>query len=81
MNYSDKLFAPGAASTIRCLTSEAEANGRDAIQAATKEQLAAALSPSGIIVENVFLKGIVLPKQLYFLFYFFLKIVKIGHNL
>lgn len=69
MDYADKLLAPAAASTIRGLTSEAEAkalytSGRGAIQDAMKDQLKTALSPRGIIVENVFLKGIVLPQQL-----------------
>lgn len=69
MDYAERLIAPAAASTIRTLTSEAEAkalytSGRGAIQDAMTEQLKTALSPRGIIVENCFLKGIVLPQQL-----------------
>mmetsp|Transcript_17890 Transcript_17890/g.21433 ORF Transcript_17890/g.21433 Transcript_17890/m.21433 type:complete len:275 (-) Transcript_17890:166-990(-) len=68
-DYSGKIIAPAAASTIRSLTSNVEAkalytNGRDQIQADMKDQLTAALDPRGIIVENVYLKGIVLPSQL-----------------
>mmetsp|Transcript_3463 Transcript_3463/g.5014 ORF Transcript_3463/g.5014 Transcript_3463/m.5014 type:complete len:276 (+) Transcript_3463:53-880(+) len=67
--YSEKIIAPAAASTIRSLTSNVEAkalytNGRDEIQADMKEQLTEALAPRGIIIENAFLKGIVLPQQL-----------------
>jgi len=67
--YSSKIIAPAAASTIRSLTSNVEAkalytNGRDEIQATMKQQLTDALAPRGVTVENVFLKGIILPKQL-----------------
>lgn len=68
-NYITTLIEPEAASTIRGLTSEAQAkalytSGRNKIQQAVKEELEARLGPHGIVIVDVLLKGIKLPEQL-----------------
>lgn len=67
--YVKLLLEPEAASAVRGLTSESEAkalytSGRSMIQNAVKEELERKLSPLGIIVVDVLLKGIKLPKEL-----------------
>ena len=68
-NYQDVLIHPEAASAIRGLTSEYDAkalytSGRNVIQHALREELRAALSPRGIVVEDVLLKEVILPEEL-----------------
>jgi regulator of protease activity HflC (stomatin/prohibitin superfamily) len=68
-NYIQVLIKPEAASAVRGLTSESEAkalysSGRNLIQDALKEELTTKLGPRGIIIEDVLLKDILLPKEL-----------------
>jgi len=68
-NYRDVLIKPEAASAIRGLTSESEAkalysSGRNMIQDTIKDELTAKLAPRGIVVQDVLLKDLELPKQL-----------------
>ena len=68
-DYIDVLIKPEAASAIRGLTSESEAkalytNGRNAMQDTIKEELTAKLAPRGIVIQDVLLKDMALPKQL-----------------
>jgi regulator of protease activity HflC (stomatin/prohibitin superfamily) len=60
---------PELASAVRGLTSEVEAkalytSGRALIQEKLKVELAKVLMPRGIVVEDVLLKAVTLPKQL-----------------
>lgn len=69
MGYVSLLIEPEAASAVRGLTSESEAkalytSGRSLIQNAVKEELERKLKPLGIIVVDVLLKGIKLPREL-----------------
>ena len=68
-NYIEVVIKPEAASATRGLTSESYAkdlytSGRSTIQTALREELSSSLGPRGIIVEDVLLKDITLPKQL-----------------
>lgn len=67
--YRDKLIAPEASSAVRGLTSESEAkalytSGRTEIQNKLKSELRNNLSPRGIVIEDVLLKAVILPKDL-----------------
>lgn len=67
--YSKTIIEPQISSTVRGLTSEVEAkalytSGRSLIQNKLKEDLSATLEPRGIIIEDVLLKAVVLPKEL-----------------
>ena len=67
--YRDKLIAPEASSAVRGLTSESEAkalytSGRSEIQNKLKSELTNNLSPRGIVIEDVLLKAVILPKDL-----------------
>lgn len=69
INYISTLIEPEAASALRGLTSESEAkalysSGRNKIQQAVKEELESRLSDHGIIILDVLLKGIKLPREL-----------------
>lgn len=68
-DYIHTLLEPEAASAIRGLTSESDAkalysSGRNLIQDSVKSELVEKLVPRGIIVDDVLLKDLVLPKQL-----------------
>jgi len=63
------IIQPELSSAVRGLTSEADAkalytSGRGEIQRKLKAEMIAVLEPHGIILEDVLLKAIVLPKQL-----------------
>ncbi len=67
--YVNKLIAPEASSAVRGLTSESEAkalytSGRGEIQNKLKTELTQNLSPRGIVIEDVLLKAVILPKDL-----------------
>ena len=67
--YVNKLIAPEASSAVRGLTSESEAkalytSGRSEIQNKLKTELTQNLSPRGIVIEDVLLKAVILPKDL-----------------
>lgn len=69
VHYIKTLIEPEAASAVRGLTSESEAkalytSGRSLIQNSIKDELDVKLRPAGIILVDVLLKGIVLPKEL-----------------
>lgn len=68
-DYASRLVAPAASSIIRSLTAEVEAkalytSGRDEIQQSMNDALKDELQDSGIIIEQVYLQGVVLPAQL-----------------
>lgn len=68
-NFIEKVVTPEASSAIRGLTSESEAkalytSGRSEIQNNLKEELTKRLGPRGIVVEDVLLKNVILPKEL-----------------
>lgn len=68
-NYEDVLIAPELASSVRGLTSKGKAealynNSRKVLQEQLKASMEKQLKPRGIILENVLLKGIVLPPVL-----------------
>lgn len=65
----DTIVRPELASSVRGLTSEAEAkalytSGRSEIQRRLKEDLVSVLGPRGIEIEDVLLKAVTLPAQL-----------------
>jgi len=67
--YVDTIVRPELASSVRGLTSEAEAkalytSGRSEIQRRLKEDLVSVLGPRGIEIEDVLLKAVTLPAQL-----------------
>ncbi|KAL3920936.1 MAG: hypothetical protein SGILL_003015 [Bacillariaceae sp.] len=67
--YESKLIAPEVSSAVRGLTSEAEAkalytSGRSEVQNRLKAELSTNLNPRGIVIEDVLLKAVVLPKDL-----------------
>jgi prohibitin 1 len=67
--YEAKVITPEASSTIKGLTSEYEAkalytSGRTEIQNKLKRELEDHLNPRGILIEDVLLKAVVLPKEL-----------------
>lgn len=67
--FREVVMKPEIASAVRGLTSEAEAKalytaGRLEMQKKLKEELVHALSPRGIVIEDVLLKHVVLPSQL-----------------
>lgn len=69
VNYQEVLIEPEAASAIRGLTSEQDANalytsGRNVIQEALKAELIKSLGPRGITIEDVLLKEVELPSEL-----------------
>jgi prohibitin 1 len=64
-----KLVIPEASSSVRGLTSESEAkalytSGRIELHNRMKDELTEKLGPKGILVEDVLLKNVVLPKDL-----------------
>jgi prohibitin 1 len=68
-NYVQVLLRPEAASAVRGLTSESVAkalysSGRTVIQDAVKTELREKLGSRGVIIEDVLLKDIVLPREL-----------------
>ena len=68
-DYLRKLVAPETSSSVRGLTSESEAkalytSGRSELQNGMRAELKAKLEPKGILVEDVLLKNVVLPKDL-----------------
>lgn len=68
-DYIHTLLEPEAASAVRGLTSESDAkalysSGRNLIQDSVKAELVTKLAPRGIIIDDVLLKDLVLPKQL-----------------
>merc|ERR1711988_63482 len=68
-DYEKILITPELQSAVRGLTSEVSAkalytSGRTEIRNKLMEELKEKLSPRGIILEDVLLKGIKLPKQL-----------------
>ena len=58
--YVNKLIAPEASSAVRGLTSESEAKALYT----SKTELTQNLSPRGIVIEDVLLKAVILPKDL-----------------
>ena len=67
--YVDTIVRPELASSVRGLTSEAEAkalytSGRSQIQRRLKDELVSLLGPRGIEIEDVLLKAVTLPAQL-----------------
>lgn len=69
VNYEEVLIQPELSSAVRGLTSEVSAkalytSGRMEIRDKLMAELKAKLTPRGIILEDVLLKGIKLPKQL-----------------
>jgi len=67
--FEEIVIKPELRSIVRGLTSEVEAkalytSGRSEIQRRLKEELSEALRPRGIVVEEVLLKAVQLPKQL-----------------
>lgn len=68
-DYESIMIMPELQSAVRGLTSEASAkalytSGRTEIRTKLMEELKEKLSPRGIVLEDVLLKGIKLPKQL-----------------
>merc|ERR1712224_482601 len=69
-DYENRVVVPEVSSSVRGLTSESDAkalysgNGRNVIQNKLKEELSEKLEPRGIVVEDVLLKNINLPKEL-----------------
>ena len=68
-DFMRKLVSPEASSSVRGLTSESEAKalytaGRSELQNRMKSELTEKLEPKGILVEEVLLKNVVLPKDL-----------------
>jgi len=68
-NYAEVVIQPELASAVRGLTSESEAKalyteGRSEMQTRLKDQLGGALSPRGIVIEDVLLKAVTLPELL-----------------
>jgi regulator of protease activity HflC (stomatin/prohibitin superfamily) len=68
-DFVRKLVIPEASSSVRGLTSESEAKalytaGRSELQTQMKDELSTKLGPKGIVVEDVLLKNVVLPKDL-----------------
>lgn len=68
-DFMRKLVAPEASSSVRGLTSESEAKalytaGRSELQNRMKSELTEKLEPKGILIEDVLLKNVVLPKDL-----------------
>eukprot|EP00747_Dinoflagellata_sp_TGD_P167457 gnl/TRDRNA2_/TRDRNA2_191901_c0_seq1.p1 gnl/TRDRNA2_/TRDRNA2_191901_c0~~gnl/TRDRNA2_/TRDRNA2_191901_c0_seq1.p1 ORF type:complete len:403 (-),score=70.40 gnl/TRDRNA2_/TRDRNA2_191901_c0_seq1:54-1262(-) len=68
-DYENIIIQPEVRSVVRGLTSEADAkalytSGRNEIQRKIKEELSERLGRRGIVVEDVLLKAVKLPKQL-----------------
>ena len=68
-SFVEKLVTPEASSSVRGLTSESEAkalytSGRNELQSRLQSELTNKLAPKGIVVEDVLLKNVVLPKAL-----------------
>merc|ERR1711975_137769 len=68
-SYEETVIMPELQSAVRGLTSEVSAkalytSGRSEIRNKLMEELKAKLDPRGIVLEDVLLKGIKLPKQL-----------------
>lgn len=68
-DFMCKLVAPETSSSVRGLTSESEAKalytaGRSELQNRMKAELTEKLQPKGIVIEDVLLKNVVLPKSL-----------------
>jgi len=69
-DFENRVIVPEVSSSVRGLTSESDAkalysgNGRNAIQGKLKEELTEKLESRGIVIEDVLLKNVKLPKEL-----------------